>query len=80
MTKGTKYATVNSNTTRKAMIHVEKRKKRLKAIEAIYKVYNGSAIIYQTPQSSNKSISQICSTGATLAPGTTVSSLLNEVK
>lgn len=59
---------------------MEKRKKRIKEIEAIYKVYNGSVILYQAAQPSSKSISQICSTGAKLATGTTVSSLLNEVR
>ena len=58
---------------------MEKRKKRLKEIEAIYKVYNGSAIIYHTP-SSNKSVSQICSTGTKLAAGMTIRTLLNEVR
>jgi len=57
-----------------------KRKKREKEIKAIFKVYNGSAVVYHTPQSSDKSISQICSTGATLAKGTTLNTLLNEVR
>jgi len=75
-----KCGRLTANTNRKAMTTIEKRKKRLKEIEAIYKVYNGSAIIYHTPQPSSKSISQICSRGAKLAPGTTVSSLLDEVR
>jgi len=61
-------------------MYMEKRKKREKEIKAIFKVYNGSAVVYNAPQSSDKSISQICSTGATLAKGTTLNTLLNEVR
>lgn len=59
---------------------MEKERRRERKIEAIFKVYNGSAIVYHTPKTSNKSISQICSTGATLAKGTTINSLLSEVR
>ena len=58
----------------------EKRKKRAKEIESIFKVYNGSAVLYSTPKTSNKSISQICSIGSTTAAGTSIGSLLNEVR
>ena len=58
----------------------ERRKKRLEKIESIFKIYNGSAVTYHTQKPSNKSIQQICSMGATIAFGTSVNSLLNEVR
>lgn len=58
----------------------EKRAKRQKAIEAIFKVYNGSAVTYIPSSSSDKSVAKICSSGATIAKGTSIGSLINEVR
>ncbi|MFH0772329.1 MAG: hypothetical protein V1933_06890 [Candidatus Omnitrophota bacterium] len=58
----------------------EKREKRQRAIDAIFKVYNGSAVAYTPSSSSNKSVAKICSSGATIAKGTSISSLINEVR
>ena len=58
----------------------ERRKKRKKQIEAIFKIYNGSAVEYRTPTTSNKSISQICSTGSVIPKGTSIGDLINEAR
>ena len=58
----------------------EKRRKRQKEIESIFKVYNGSAVAYHPPTSSNKSISQICATGSKIVAGTSIGSLINVVR
>lgn len=58
----------------------EKRKKRKKQIESIFKVYNGSAVEYHAPKASNKSISQICSAGSAIAKGTSIGELINEIR
>lgn len=57
-----------------------KRNKRSKQIEAIFKKYNGAAVIYNSSATSNKSISQICSTGSTTVKGMTISELINEAR
>lgn len=59
---------------------IEKRKKRQKQIEAIFKVYNGSAVVYNSPQTSKKSVFQICSTGSAIVTGTSVGSLINDIR
>lgn len=58
----------------------EKRKKRRKQIESIFKVYNGSAVEYHAPKTSNKSISQICSAGSAIAKGTSIGELISEIR
>ena len=58
----------------------EKRKKREKQIEAIFKVYNGSAVVYRAPKISSKSVAQICSTGSRIAKGTSINELIDEAR
>jgi len=58
----------------------EKRKKRIRQIESIFKAYNGSAVEYHLPRVSSKSISQICSNGSAIAKGTSIANLINEVR
>ena len=58
----------------------EKRKRRKKQIESIFETYNGSAVEYHTPKTSNKSISQICRAGSTIAKGTSIGELINEIR
>lgn len=57
-----------------------KRKQRNQQIEAIFKKYNGAAVIYQSSSASNKSIAQICSTGSITVKGMTISELINEAR
>jgi len=58
----------------------EKRLKRQKEIASIFKIYNGSAVAYHPPASSNKSISQICATGSKIVAGISIGSLINAVR
>ena len=56
-------------------------KERKKEIEAIFKRYNGSAVTYiPRKKSCKKSIAEICSSGSTLAKGTSVMDLINEIR
>lgn len=59
---------------------VEKRRKRQQEIASIFKIYNGSAVAYHLPTSSNKSISQICATGSKIVAGTSIGSLINAIR
>ncbi len=58
----------------------EKRKRREKQIESIFKLYNGSAVVYHTPKISSKSIAQICSSGSHIAKGISINELINEAR
>ena len=55
-------------------------KKRKQKIEAIFEIYNGSAVAYHAPETSAKSISQICAKGSKIAKGINISSLIDEVR
>ena len=59
---------------------LRKRINRSQKIEAIFKKYNGAAVIYNSSAASSKSISQICSTGSTTVKGMTISELINEAR
>lgn len=58
----------------------DKKNKREKQIEAIFKKYNGSAVLYCSMAVSNKSIARICSSGTSVATGLTISDLINEAR
>ena len=47
-----------------------KKQERQNQLKEIFKVYNGSACIYNSPKTSTKSVSKICSSGSTIAKGT----------
>lgn len=57
-----------------------KRNNRNKKIEAIFKKYNGAAVIYNSSTASSKSISQICSVGSATVKGMSISALINEAR
>ena len=58
----------------------EKRKRRQEQIEKIFKIYNGSAVEYHTPHTSSKSITSLCSSGSSVARGTSVADLINAAR
>ena len=59
---------------------MKKRKPSKKSkIESAFKVYNGSAVYMKMPKSS-RSIEEICSSGSVLASGTSINSLINDIR
>ena len=55
-------------------------KKQSEQVKKMFKVYNGSAYIYDSPQASNKSIAKICSGGTAVAKGTSIGELFTKFK
>lgn len=47
--------------------------------ESVFKVYNGSAVHVKMPKSP-RSIEEICSSGSVLASGTSINSLINDIR